>query len=61
MARIDVQQINRNKAVMQDSTVDSPYVAHFEDSDADFPERLYDNLPTDRVGLLPPTDEQEEE
>lgn len=59
--RIDVKQINRNRAVMEDSTIDSPYVAHFQDCDADFPERLYDNLPGDHVGFMPPTEGETEE
>jgi hypothetical protein len=58
MPKIDIRQISRNKQVMADSTIDSPLVAHFEDADADFPEFLYDNLPTDRIGLLPITEEE---
>ena len=59
MPRLDVEQINRNRRVMNDSTIDSPFVAHIEDSDADYGEFLYDNMPTDRVGILPPTAEEE--
>jgi hypothetical protein len=58
--KLDVQQINRNRQCMNDSTIDSPFVAHIEDSDGDYGEYLYDNMPTDRVGLLPPTQEHEE-
>jgi hypothetical protein len=56
--RIDVEQIARNRRVMNDSVIDSPYVAHIEDSDADYGEYLYDNLPDDRVGFMPPTEKQ---
>jgi hypothetical protein len=56
--RIDVDQINRNRRVMQDSTIDSPLVPQIEDGDADYGEKLYDNLPEDRVNLLPPTEKQ---
>lgn len=54
--RIDIDQINRNRRVMEDSTIDSPYIFPLEDSDADFPEYLYDRVPGDRVGLLPPNE-----
>lgn len=53
MARIDTDAINRNRKVMQDSTIDSPYVPVIEDSDADFGQKLYDNMPADRVGFMP--------
>ncbi len=56
MSRIDLDQINKNRRVMENSTVDSPYVAHIEDSDADYGEKLYDNVPGDRVGLMPPNE-----
>jgi hypothetical protein len=54
--RIDVDQINRNRRIMEDSTIDSPYIAPLEDSDADFPEMLFDRVPGDRVGHLPPNE-----
>lgn len=57
--RIDSEQVARNRRVMNDSTIDSPYVAHIEDCDADYGEYLYDNLPTDRVGFMPPTEKQQ--
>ena len=56
VGRIDVDQINTNRRIMQDSTIDSPYVQPLEDSDADFPEFLFDRVPGDRVGLLPPNE-----
>ena len=53
MARIDTGAIDRNRRLMENSTIESPYVAQIEDSDADYGEQLYDNLPGDRIGLLP--------
>ena len=61
MAKIDVRQINKNRQVMQDSTIDSPYVPQIEDSDADYGVRLFDFLPKDRVGLMPITEKEGEE
>jgi hypothetical protein len=60
MPKLDIEQINRNRRVMNNSTIDSPYVAHIEDADADYGEQLYDKLPEDLVGLLPPLAEKEE-
>jgi hypothetical protein len=54
MAKIDTAQINRNRRIMADSTVESPYNAVIEDGDADYGERLYDQLPVDHLKLLPP-------
>lgn len=57
MANIDAKQINKNRKTMDDSTIESPYVDTFADSDGDIPERLYaDNLPADKVGLMPPNE-----
>ena len=54
MSRIDVDAINKNRRIMADSTIEGPYVPTFEDSETDIPDRLYsDNMPADRVGLLP--------
>jgi hypothetical protein len=52
VARIDTSQITRNRKVIADSTIESPYGIVMEDADADFPERLYDQMPDDRVGLI---------
>ena len=54
--RIDVDQLDRNRRVMNDSTIDSPFVVEIEAGDADYGEYLYDNLPADRVNLMPPTE-----
>lgn len=58
MAKIDEAQINKNRRIMEQSTIDSPYVPSLSDSDADFQERLYggDNMPADKVGLMPPNE-----
>jgi len=53
MAGIDTKTINRNRNLMENSTIESPYVAQIEDSDADYGEELYDQMPQDKVGLLP--------
>jgi hypothetical protein len=58
MAGIDTKQINRNRRICEDNTIDSPYNAVMEDADADFPERLYDRVPGDKVGLLPPNEKE---
>lgn len=53
MSRIDTGQIDENRRICEDNTIDSPYNAVMEDADADFPEFLYDRVPGDRVGFLP--------
>jgi len=58
MSRIDSAQVNKNRRLMEDSTVESPYVEQIGDSDADYGERLYDQLPGDRVGLMPSTEKK---
>jgi hypothetical protein len=50
---MDTKQIKENRRVMEESTIESPYVPVISDGDADFGERLYNQLPTDSVGLLP--------
>jgi hypothetical protein len=57
MPSLDVKQINANRKLMADSTIDSPYDPQISDSDADYGERLYgDNLPADHVGFMPPNE-----
>jgi hypothetical protein len=56
MARIDADQINHNRRICQDDVLDSPQNTVMEDSDADFPEMLFDRVPGDRVGFLPPNE-----
>lgn len=50
---MDVKQIKMNRRLMEESTIESPIEPTIEDCDADYAERLYDQLPIDKVGLLP--------
>jgi hypothetical protein len=54
MSKIDESQLNRNRRVMAESTVESPYNAVMDDSENDIPEHLYDSVPKDPSGLMPP-------
>lgn len=56
--KIDIRQIDTNRRIMADSTVESPYNAVFDDTGADFPEMLYDRVPGDKIGLLPPNEKE---
>jgi hypothetical protein len=58
VAKIDESQINKNRRVMADSTIESPYNVVYDDSENDIPEHLFDNLPKDKVGFMPPGTEQ---
>lgn len=58
--RIDSDQIYKNRRTMDDSTLESPFNAEIEDGDADYGEYLFDNLPDDRVGFMPPTEKRKE-
>ena len=49
---IDVQQIERNRRLIEDSTRESPQNEEIMAGDADYGERLYDQLPQDRVGFM---------
>ena len=51
--RIDVDQIERNRRLTEDNTVDSPFNEEIMAGEANYGERLYDQLPEDRVGFLP--------
>ena len=51
--KIDVEAINRNRKLMEQSTIDGPYVAQIEDAEADYGQQLYGNMPVDQVGLMP--------
>ena len=51
--RIDVGQIERNTRLIEDSTQDTPFNEEMMAGDADYGERLYDNLPVDKVGFMP--------
>ena len=50
---IDVQQIERNRRLIEDSTRDSPQNEEILAGDANYGERLYGQLPEDRVGFMP--------
>lgn len=50
---VDERQVKRNREVVEDSTAETPWNADISDSDADWGEQLYDNLPDDRVGFMP--------
>jgi hypothetical protein len=58
MAKLDTAQINKNRRIMAESTVESPYAAVIDDSDADFAERLYNQLPPDPLKNVPPGTEE---
>ena len=58
MAKLDVDQINRNRRIVADSTQETPWNAAIEDSDSDYAERLYDQVPKDKVGFMPPTEDE---
>jgi hypothetical protein len=54
MAKLDVKQINENRRIMDDSTIESPYVVDLSDTEFDIPEMLFaDNMPNDNVGFMP--------
>jgi hypothetical protein len=49
-----IEDVKRNRKVMDDSTVDSPYVPSLGDQAVDTAEMLFgDNLPEDNVGFMP--------
>lgn len=50
---IDVVQINRNRATALDSTQDTPFNEEIMAGDADYGDRLYNQLPKDKVGFMP--------
>jgi hypothetical protein len=57
VAKLDVNQIDKNRRTMDDSTIESPYVPSLSDADSDFQERLYgSNMPVDKVGFMPPNE-----
>lgn len=51
--RIDVKQINRNIDLVHESTQETPWNEAIMASDADYGERLYDQMPEDKVGFMP--------
>jgi hypothetical protein len=58
MAKIDTNQIDRNRRTVANSTLESPWNTQIEDSDADFAQPLFDELPIDRVGFMPPLEDK---
>lgn len=49
---IDVQQINRNRRLAMDTTQETPFNEEIEAGSADYGERLYGNMPEDKVGFM---------
>jgi hypothetical protein len=49
----DVAQIRRNREVMEDSTYEGPITEEVIAGDADYAERLFDEVPEDKVGFMP--------
>ena len=56
-----IKQIKRNRSVMEDSTIQSPYEPQIGDSDADYGEKLYDQMPQDKVGFMPSNEKKRSE
>lgn len=54
MDGLNVKQINKNRRIMAESTIESPIEPIIGDGDADYGERLYDQLPPDKAGFMPP-------
>lgn len=50
---IDVPQIERNRRLTEDSNMETPFNEEIIAGDADYGERLYDQLPEDHVGFMP--------
>jgi hypothetical protein len=51
--KIDTKQIDRNIRLTEDSLMETPFSEEIMAGDADYGERLYDQMPTDRVGFMP--------
>lgn len=52
-----IEDVKRNRRIMEESTIDSPYVPSLGDQATDTAEMLFDNnLPEDRVGFMPPNE-----
>jgi hypothetical protein len=51
--RIDVEQINRNTRLMEESTNEGPLTEEIMAGEATYGEMLYDRLPEDKVGFMP--------
>ncbi len=49
---IDVEQIERNIRVVQDSTFESPINEEVMAGEAEYGERLFDQMPEDKIGLM---------
>jgi hypothetical protein len=50
--RIDTEQINRNIRVTEDSNMETPFNEEIMAGDADYGERLYEQMPIDTLGLM---------
>jgi hypothetical protein len=51
--RIDVEQIERNRRLTEESTQETPFNEEIMAGEADYGERLYDQMPEDKVGFMP--------
>jgi hypothetical protein len=50
--RIDVEQINRNIKLTEDSNYEGPFNEEIMAGEADYGERLFDQMPEDHVGFM---------
>lgn len=50
---MDVKQIRENRKLMRESTIESPICPTIEDTDADYADRLYNQLPADELDFIP--------
>jgi hypothetical protein len=49
---VDVEQIGRNRRLARGTTEDSPIMEEIEAGSATYGERLFDQMPEDRVGFM---------
>jgi hypothetical protein len=50
--QIDVEQINRNIRTVHDSNMETPFNEEVMAGEADYGERLYGQMPEDKIGLM---------
>jgi hypothetical protein len=51
--RIDVAQIERNRRLTEETNMETPFNEEIMAGEADYGERLYDQMPEDNVGFMP--------
>jgi hypothetical protein len=51
--KIDVEQIMRNRRLTEESNMETPFNEEIMAGEADYGERLYDQMPEDKVGFMP--------